>query len=367
MQYDIIYIVDYRIHPNIWGGMDSFFETISKELTKNDIKHVFLFPMRKNSDESHYKQKNIPTTLLEGENILVSAINYCSTNNSKIIHCHFISTFTNKYRTLSKYTNFILTTEHMPRPINGWSKEKKIKSKINYYLSKKHITKLIHVSKYIEVENRCSFGEFGNKSIIIYNGVKINELERNFNIFNFNENPIKLISVGRLVEEKRFDRVIEISKILLDNGLNIQLNILGDGYLRKELETLAGKYLNKEIIFQGNVSNVYEWLRNSDLYIHCASQEAFAFVFLEAGEAGLPIIAFDVGGNREFIIDGFNGYLLESTSNNNEFVTKILNYIHNPQLLKVHGQNCRSLVVSSFSVEKMTNNYLNVYNEYLNA
>jgi glycosyltransferase involved in cell wall biosynthesis len=256
----------------------------------------------------------------------------------------------------------------MPRPYIGWSLEKTIKNKLISRFSQNSISKMIHVSKYLEHENRLVFGHIiDKKSKVIYNGVRLHELKTP-SIKSFtSSNKLKLISVGRLVFEKGFSDLIDIvDRLYQQYGDIFELNILGDGPLRDELEKKAQKYLNRNIFFRGYVNNVSEWLRDSDLYVHCASQEAFAFVFLEAFEAGVPVVTYDVGGNSESVIDGFNGFLVDKKDNRDIFVKKIAFFLQNPETLVKYSKNARTLVESSFSLDKMVYSYINLYKSYLN-
>ena len=72
-------------------------------------------------------------------------------------------------------------------------------------------------------------------------------------------------------------------------------------------------------------SNVQEWYKNSDLYIHAATYEPFGLVFLEAMAAGLPVVTLDGKGNRDIIQEDKNGYLFFE-QNPEQFADKIIEY-----------------------------------------
>lgn len=365
--YDIIIAADYLINPNIFGGIDRFFYQLSEKLRVEGYQFIFLFPNRNHANHDHYIQNNVPCLLLEGNHFMKSVIAFTNKNPSKVIHTHFFPTFARQYKYLSKNNKVIIVTEHMSRPIQGWSIKKQMTSKINKLISYRYIDHIIHVSKYLENENRFFFGNnILTKSKIIYNGVAIKPLNKNYKQKVAIDNKIQLISVGRLVKEKGMSTVLKVFEHLCNQyGEKFELNILGDGYQRKELECEAGVRLNESIFLRGNVNNVSDWLRKADVYVHCASQEAFAFIFLEAAEAGLPIITLDVGGNREFIIDGFNGFLIHDLSNLLEFENKIVYFMNNIDQIKNMGQNSRELVKNSFSDVKMIENYIDIYKKYL--
>jgi len=365
--FDLIIAANYKVNPKIWGGMDDFFFAITEEFIAKGMKVLVVLPQFKDTDASHYEDKGIPHKVLEGEYYFKDLIEFCNEHPSRLIHTHFLPTLVRQFRGLASSETQVITTEHMPRPYAGWSLRKTIKSKLLSILGQNSISRMIHVSKYLENENRLVFGNTINeKSQIIYNGVRLRELSRTPSDSFTQQRKLKLVSTGRLVFEKGFSDLIQIVDILYKrHGDVFELNILGDGPLRQELEEKAEKYINKNIFFRGYVNNVSQWLRESDLYVHCASQEAFAFVFLEAFEAGLPVITYDVGGNREAVIDGFSGFLVNKEDGLENFADKVSFCLDNPQSLVSLGTNARTLVESSFSLEKMVDSYMRLYTTYL--
>jgi glycosyltransferase involved in cell wall biosynthesis len=86
---------------------------------------------------------------------------------------------------------------------------------------------------------------------------------------------------------------------------------LGDGKNRKALEEkTVSLRISDSVTFHGNVSNVEEFLWNSDVYVHAAIYEPFGLVLVEAMAAGLPVVSLDGRGNRDIIQDQKNGYIL---------------------------------------------------------
>jgi len=65
--------------------------------------------------------------------------------------------------------------------------------------------------------------------------------------------------------------------------------------------------------------------------VHSATYEPFGLVLLEAMAAGLPVVALDGRGNRELIVDGQNGYLLNQGDEEN-FMKRISDIIHSSQI-----------------------------------
>ncbi len=110
------------------------------------------------------------------------------------------------------------------------------------------------------------------------------------------------ISAGRLIDIKRFDKLItNISKILKSEE---KFAIIGDGPERKKLEALIKKLgKEKQIFLLGSQTDVYKHLFESKFFIYFSEVEGFPNVLLEAMSAGLPIITTDFKSGAREIID----------------------------------------------------------------
>ena len=128
---------------------------------------------------------------------------------------------------------------------------------------------------------------------------------------SFADGVLRLVSVGSLLENKNHVFQIEVVKILVDRGVKITLNMVGDGVTRdKVMQKIKDCGVEAQVQLHGNVNNVEEYLWQSDIFIHSAFSEAFGLVLLEAMAAGLPVVSLDGGGNRDLIQNGKNGFLL---------------------------------------------------------
>lgn len=115
-----------------------------------------------------------------------------------------------------------------------------------------------------------------------------------------------VISVGRLVEQKAFDRLIRAHARLRRQGLACHLVLLGDGPLRAQLVAQASALGVADTVFlPGHVDNVADWLAHATVFALCSRYEGFSLVLLEALHAGVPAVAMDCpSGPREILQDG---------------------------------------------------------------
>lgn len=123
--------------------------------------------------------------------------------------------------------------------------------------------------------------------------------------------PIRLVNVGSFVDKKNQQLAIRTVGELRGRGMDVGLELLGDGPNRGLLQALTYDLgLSDRIHFRGNVERVEDYLRKADIYLHTATYEPFGLVLLEAMAAGLPCVIRDGQGDRELIVEGKNGFLL---------------------------------------------------------
>jgi glycosyltransferase involved in cell wall biosynthesis len=143
---------------------------------------------------------------------------------------------------------------------------------------------------------------------------------------------VRLINIGSFVPKKNQAFLLGVLQKLRSDGMDAHLTLVGDGPLRHVVMDKA-KEMNLEpfVHFPGNVDRVEELLWESHVYVHSATYEPFGLVLLEAMAAGLPVVALDGRGNRELIVDGQNGYLLNQGDEEN-FMKRISDIIHSSQI-----------------------------------
>lgn len=142
--------------------------------------------------------------------------------------------------------------------------------------------------------------------------------------YNIPENALLILSVGRLVRRKGFDRVIENMPILLAEGINIYYLICGRGSIESELRLLTKKLeIEERVIFAGYVPDdqLASYYTACDFFAMLTffdaqdkSIEGFGIVYLEAGCFGKPVIASRVGGVEDAVHNGENGILVDPNS-----------------------------------------------------
>jgi len=164
---------------------------------------------------------------------------------------------------------------------------------------------------------------------------------------------LTLISTGRLIERKGYQYLIPALK-----GLDVKLQLIGDGNLTKELKEIAKQNkVNVEFIGKKSHKEIISYLQRADIFILPSLNEGMSNSILEAMATGLPIITTDTGGSKELIKD--NGFIVEKASSE-ELRKAIENYLKNTKLIKIHETKSRSQA-KSMSWDKVAKEYFKEY------
>ena len=194
------------------------------------------------------------------------------------------------------------------------------------------------------------------KLVNIYNGMRLGKHKlKKFK----NHQTIKFISVARFESQKDHKTLIE-SFSLIDKK-NWKLFLIGDGPNRKLIEEMVVKKgLKNKVIFLGSKKNVEKYLNKCDVFILCSLWEGFPRSILEAIRSSMPIIATDVGGCAESVINSYNGFLINPK---NVYLLKIYinKFIDEFSLVKKFGSRSFKIFESKFTFKKMYNKTLKIY------
>ncbi len=133
---------------------------------------------------------------------------------------------------------------------------------------------------------------------------------------------------------------------------------------KRELELLVRQLgLERYVEFLGHVDNVEELLHSLDLLVLATTTaEAFGRVLIEAGACGVPVVATQVGGVVDIVQDGLNG-LLVSPQDPPEMSEAIIALLKDRELANALSLKAREFVENNFSLHKMADKTIDVYEE----
>lgn len=121
---------------------------------------------------------------------------------------------------------------------------------------------------------------------------------------------IKILTVGRLEEQKGYDIAIKVSSRLKSDGVMFRWFVIGSGTESPNLYRMVREYgVTEDFIFLGVRSNPYPYFKDCDIYVQSSRHEGYATTITEAKFFCKPIVMTDVAGAREQIEDGVTGQI----------------------------------------------------------
>lgn len=158
---------------------------------------------------------------------------------------------------------------------------------------------------------------------------------------------IRLLTVGRLTRQKRYDIAIEAMKLLKEKSdLAIRWYVLGEGELREAiLRQIESAGLEKDFILLGVKKNPYPYYKGCDYYVHATGFEGKSIAVQEAQILGKPILATDCSGNREQIENGVDGRLCNLDPYS--ISEQLLDMIKNPEKCKSFAEKAQKKVLEN--------------------
>jgi len=122
---------------------------------------------------------------------------------------------------------------------------------------------------------------------------------------------LRIITVARLIEHKGLYDLFKALKLLKNEGYNFECTLIGSGYLYSSLKRFA---LNLDIdncirwISYVSYKKLNNYYNNANVFVLPSYTEVIGMSALEAMATGLPLIVSNVGGLKEFVVNGYNGY-----------------------------------------------------------
>lgn len=172
-------------------------------------------------------------------------------------------------------------------------------------------------------------------------------------------------TVARLSPEKDHFNLLRAFSLVTSSRGNVKLLLVGDGPMRDKLkEMVRASGLMDKVVFLGNRRDVPELLNVIDIFVLPSLTEGLSMALLEAMATGKPIVATNVGGNPEIVMDGETGIIAPPRDPEN-MAGALLKILSNRELAREMGRKGRERVEKEFSLEKMTRGYEAIYEELL--
>lgn len=229
--------------------------------------------------------------------------------------------------------------------------------------------RVITVSEGIKNELISHWNIPSGKIRVIHNAVdldRINMLSGESVTLQVKKDIPSIIAVGRLSKPKGYPYLLKAIKIVRKT-MPVKLLILGEGENKEKLVSLAKELdVFDSVSFSGFKNNPYKYISKSTIFVLSSLWESFSIVLIEAMACGTPIISTRCPyGPEEIITDEINGLLVpvEDESALAEAILKLLD----SKLLTKQLVEAGKIRARDFSIERMVESYLGVFEEIMKA
>lgn len=206
------------------------------------------------------------------------------------------------------------------------------------------------------------YPELSNKVGVFHNMIDPDKILKKGELgsgFTDDFDGIRILSVGRLHRQKTYELAIAATKCLIERGKKVRWYILGEGeerdFLTSEIKRLA---VEDAVVLVGDVDNPFPYYKNCDIYAHASRFEGKALAIQEAQIFKKPIIATDCNGNREQIVQEYDGILCEPDAN--VIADCIERMIDDRQTATLYGNRAYEKIINQLKNENELDKLLNL-------
>jgi len=214
-----------------------------------------------------------------------------------------------------------------------------------------------------------------SKCVVVHNGIAIETVPNASRqdirkMWGISDENILIGAVGSLIKRKRINDLIEAfaelySKFKIQNS-KFKIMVIGDGTERENLQKeVLEKRLQDKVVFTGFQSDAISYINALDILVMASEKEGLPRVILEAMLMGKPVIACDIAGPSELIVDGETGFLVP-VGQTKAIANAMLSLTKDSALRDQMGEKAKERVTRNFPVEKYANSVNKIFEELIN-
>jgi glycosyltransferase involved in cell wall biosynthesis len=217
------------------------------------------------------------------------------------------------------------------------------------------------------------FGTPASRVSVIYNAVRMDRFTETSDISfrhrmesMFPHKPKLIVgSAGRLSLEKGFDILVTAAGQLVKENTDIGVVIFGDGVLQEALQKQIDELgLTQSVVLAGFTDQLDQYMHHFDLFVQSSHTEGMPSVLLEAMSAWTAVVATQVGGTGELVVEGSTG-LMVPPNDPEALAGAMKKVLGDDELRRSMGEQGRKRVAQSFDIEAQAEMYWELFNRLL--
>lgn len=230
------------------------------------------------------------------------------------------------------------------------------------FLIDQFLSALVNMIVTVAIEGRKRFPYRNEKEMVtIHNAVDLEKFSPdiepaviNLGDMSFNRD-ILIGEIGEVDPRKEQKNVIQSFKIVCEENNNVKLLFIGSKDNQKYYEYLVKLVndlnLNRKVYFLGHREDIPQIMSLLDIIVLPSSLEGLPRIIIEAMSSGKPVVASDIAGNRELVIDGVTGYLFP-LHDVKALSSHLKDLINNKEKRIMIGQNGKARAKEMFDIKK---------------
>ncbi|PIR70341.1 MAG: hypothetical protein COU46_01880 [Candidatus Niyogibacteria bacterium CG10_big_fil_rev_8_21_14_0_10_42_19] len=361
-----------------WGGAQRYVYDIVTNLDKNEFEASVALgyggaladELRKSGVKTHLIKTTRNVALVEDIKTFVKLLKIISEERPDIVHLN-----SSKIGGIGAVAARIMMVPKIIFTVHGWAFEEdrpmfqKIAILFTSWLSSLFHHRIICVSEHTK-NGAKSIGRGYDKCITIHNAVKEIDFENKKDARNFlrkktgstaSDDAVWIGTISELTKNKGLEYSIKALNKIKD--LDWVFVIMGEGELRTKIQEeikIAG--LENRIYLAGHIENAPKYLKALDIFTLSSVKEGLPYVLLEAGSAGIPVVATNVGGISEIIRNERSG-LLVPPKDPKAISNALEKLIKNTKTRENYGNHLKNRVEANFKFEIMIEKTNKIYKQ----
>jgi glycosyltransferase involved in cell wall biosynthesis len=286
-----------------------------------------------------------------------------------ILHTHDHRTNLVGYLAIRRRPTRIVCTLHQPLRRHWWIRHFEI---LDDHLVRR-FDRILPVAEAIRQEVIAKKSSLADRTMTVLNGVDLSHYDRviDRNLvrkeLNIPDDHVLCATIGRLSDDKGIPDLLTAAKSVIQSRDDVHWLIAGKGPLAEAMRRRNAELgLENRVRFLGFRTDVPELLAAADMLVVASTSEGCSVVILEAMGSGLAVVATDVGGSAEVVVDGVTGYVV-SPRRPAELAAAVTKLVESRETRYEMGRRARERAYETFSEQRMVGRFESIYRQLLSG